>query len=92
MPWKKAVRETNTMGHPQKSKAELWHDMALFLISNSVSNARCPECGCNSLSVRDMEYGCGTSRGVQRYLMCASCGAFQVVNLKRAGDQSGIKA
>ncbi len=78
------------MGQPQKSKAEQWHEMALFLISNSVTNAQCPDCGRNSLSVRDMEYGCGTSKGIQRYIMCASCGAFQVVNLKRAGDQAGV--
>src|SRR5262249_13031227 len=45
----------------------------------------CPCCGSTSLSVRDVEYGPAHVKGIQRYIFCGWCGAFNGVNLKRAG-------
>jgi hypothetical protein len=45
----------------------------------------CPCCGSTSLSVRDVEYGPAHEKGIQRYISCFWCGAFNGVNLKRAG-------
>lgn len=64
---------------------EKWRATAEALVNRAAHNVHCPDCGHHSLSVRDMEYGYGTDKGLQRYLMCADCGAFNVVSLKRAG-------
>jgi hypothetical protein len=37
------------------------------------------------LRVRDVEYGWGTARGIERYLVCSQCQAYSSVNLRRAG-------
>jgi hypothetical protein len=39
--------------------------------------------------VRDVEYGFGHDRGVQRYISCGCCGAFTGVNVKCAGETEG---
>ncbi|MDX2263920.1 MAG: hypothetical protein NW215_02980 [Hyphomicrobiales bacterium] len=69
----------------KESAADRWRDVAHTLVSQSAQSVHCPDCGRHSLSVRDMEYGYGAEKGVQRYLMCSGCGAFQVVSIKRAG-------
>ena len=65
---------------PQK-----WVETAVALTSRSASDVTCPVCGSASLSVRDVEYGFGHEKGVQRYISCGCCGAFTGVNVKRAG-------
>ena len=62
-----------------------WVETANYLASHSASTVACPCCGSTSLSVRDVEYGFGHDRGVQRYISCGCCGAFTSVNVKCAG-------
>jgi hypothetical protein len=38
--------------------------------------------------VKDVEYGFGHGKGVQRYMSCGCCGAFTSVSLRRAGEQA----
>ncbi|MEJ2117076.1 MAG: hypothetical protein P8Y67_03810 [Alphaproteobacteria bacterium] len=61
-----------------------WIDAAEKLVLNSAHNVECPECGQKSLKVRDIEYGWGPCRGLQRYLMCSHCGAYNIVSLRHA--------
>lgn len=82
------MREMQKVSTHKKISSNQWHETALMLVSRSVDNVHCPECGKLSLSVRDMEYGCGTTKGIQRYIGCSACGAFQVINLKRAGSHA----
>ena len=42
--------------------------------------------------MKDVEYGFGYDKGVQRYITCGCCGAFTSVNIKRAGEDQEIKA
>ncbi len=74
------------MSERNQKSADRWHRTAEALITRAATDVHCPDCGRHGLSVRDMEYGCGPGKGVQRYMMCSYCGAFQVVSLKRAGS------
>jgi formate dehydrogenase maturation protein FdhE len=65
---------------------EQWVETAHHLGQKSASSVACPCCGSTSLSVRDVEYGFGHEKGVQRYISCGCCGAFTGVNVKRAGE------
>jgi hypothetical protein len=73
------------MDEASRSQAGKWRMTAETLVAMSAGQTPCPDCGQHALSVRDVEYGYGSDRGVQRYLMCGSCKAFHVVNLRRAG-------
>ncbi|MDZ4789640.1 MAG: hypothetical protein SGJ17_00275 [Hyphomicrobiales bacterium] len=73
------------MNEKKAGGPDRWRATAEALVSLAAHNVHCPDCGRHGLSVRDMEYGYGTDKGLQRYLMCADCGAFNVVSLKRAG-------
>jgi transposase-like protein len=70
----------------EKKSPDRWRAAAEALVQTSAHNVHCPDCGRSSLTVRDMEYGYGVEKGVQRYLMCSACGAFNVVSLRRAGS------
>ncbi len=63
-----------------------WVETAHTLGRVSAGNVACPCCGSTSLSVKDVEYGFGHEKGIQRYISCGCCGAFTSVNLKRAGE------
>ena len=65
---------------------EQWVETAHHLGRKSPGAVACPCCGSTSLSVRDVEYGFGHEKGVQRYISCGCCGAFTGVNVKRAGE------
>ena len=71
---------------------EQWLETASNLAAHSARNVACPCCGSTSLSVKDVEYGFGHDKGVQRYITCGCCGAFTGVNVKRAGEDQEIKA
>lgn len=66
-------------------KREQWVSAAQRLVFESTKNVACPECGTPSLQVRDVEYGWGPGKGVERYLVCSHCRANSSVNLRRAG-------
>ncbi|MGO9808823.1 MAG: hypothetical protein ACLPKH_19195 [Rhodomicrobium sp.] len=40
--------------------------------------------------MRDVEYGFGHDKGVQRYITCGCCGAFTGVNVKHAGEDHAV--
>jgi transcription elongation factor Elf1 len=63
-----------------------WTETAKALSVKAAHSVDCPCCGENSLSARDVEYGFGHEKGVQRYISCGCCGAFTSVNVKRAGQ------
>jgi formate dehydrogenase maturation protein FdhE len=63
-----------------------WVETAHNLGHRSPESVACPCCGSSSLSVRDVEYGFGHEKGLQRYISCGCCGAFNGVNVKRAGE------
>jgi transposase-like protein len=72
---------------PQKQpKFDRWVETAEALVRKSAEKVECPCCGATSLKVKDVEYGFGHEKGVQRYISCGCCGAFTGVNLKRAGE------
>ncbi len=77
------------MGERTEPAFQEWVDTANYLASHSASTVACPCCGGTSLSVRDVEYGFGHDRGVQRYISCGCCGAFTSVNVKCAGETEG---
>jgi hypothetical protein len=66
-------------------KRELWVTAAQRLVCESAEHVDCPECGTPALKVRDVEYGWGTGRGIERYMVCSHCQAYHSVNLRRAG-------
>jgi formate dehydrogenase maturation protein FdhE len=63
-----------------------WLETAQQFDHHAPQNVTCPCCGSSSLSVKDVEYGFGHEKGVQRYITCGCCGAFTGVNIKRAGE------
>jgi transposase-like protein len=65
-----------------------WVETAEALVKRSANEVACPCCGSSALKVRDVEYGFGHEKGVQRYMSCSCCGAFNGVNLRRAGTDS----
>ena len=71
---------------------EQWVETARSLGRRSAGSVACPCCGSTCLSVRDVEYGFGHDKGVQRYITCGCCGAFTGVNVKRAGQDLAIHA
>jgi transposase-like protein len=71
--------------------SQQWLETARQLDRFSAGNVNCPCCGGASLSVKDVEYGFGHRKGVQRYITCGCCGAFTGVNVKRAGEDHKIK-
>jgi len=66
-----------------------WVETANHLASHAASTVACPCCGSTSLSVKDVDYGFGHDRGVQRYISCGCCGSFTSVNIKCAGVTEG---
>jgi hypothetical protein len=46
------------------------------------------------LQVRDVEYGWGHTKGLERYLICSHCGAYNAVNMRhaRAGSEPHVAA
>ncbi len=71
---------------------EQWLETAQQFGQRSAENVACPCCGSTSLSIKDVEYGFGHDKGVQRYITCGCCGAFTGVNVKRAGEDHEVKA
>jgi hypothetical protein len=71
-----------------------WVETARHLGQRSPGAVACPCCGSASLSVMDVEYGFGHERGIQRYITCGWCGAFNGVNVRRAGkrDEAALQA
>ena len=74
------------MTHSSQAPFQQWVETAHHLGRRSAESVACPCCGSTSLSVRDVEYGFGHEKGVQRYISCGCCGAFTGVNVKRAGE------
>jgi hypothetical protein len=74
------------MAQEAQPQFEQWVDTARKLGRVSAATVGCPCCGSTSLSVRDVEYGFGHKKGLQRYISCGCCGAFTGVNVKRAGE------
>jgi hypothetical protein len=70
---------------------EQWAKIAQKFARHSPESVACPCCNSTSLSVKDVEYGFGYDKGVQRYITCGCCGAFTSVNIKRAGEDQEIK-
>lgn len=64
--------------------ASEWVIAAQKLALSSTENVACPDCGKAALKMRDVEYGWGPARGLERYLVCSNCGAFNAVNLRHA--------
>ena len=69
-------------------KREEWVWAAVQLIHRSNEHVGCPECGASSLRVRDVEYGFGPRKGLDRYLFCSQCGCHNLVNMRHAGASS----
>lgn len=61
-----------------------WIEAAEKLTLNSSAVVRCPECEQPTLRVRDIEYGCAPNKGLERYVICSQCGAYNIVSLARA--------
>ncbi len=61
-----------------------WVAAAHKLVLNSTKTVNCPDCGKAALQVRDVEYGWGPNKGLERYLVCSHCGAYNAVNLRHA--------
>ena len=66
-----------------KNLAE-WIEAAERLVLNSTKSVDCPDCGKPALQVRDVEYGWGHTKGLERYLICSHCGAYNAVNMRHA--------
>lgn len=65
-----------------------WVAAAQSLVLNSTKSVCCPECGETALQVRDVEYGWGHTKGLERYLICSHCGAYNAVNMRHARPHS----
>jgi hypothetical protein len=74
------------MEQRRQAPFEQWVETAHHLGRRSAGSVACPCCASTSLSVRDVEYGFGHEKGVQRYITCGCCGAFTGVNVRRAGE------
>lgn len=73
------------MGAIKTGKREEWVLAAERLVHEAAHNVHCPACDTPSLKVRDVEYGWGSRKGIERYLICSHCGAYNSVNMRRAG-------
>jgi hypothetical protein len=80
-----------TMEKAKEAKFERWVETAEALVKKSADGVACPCCGSSSLSVKDVEYGSGHEKGMQRYMSCRCCGAFTSVVMRRAGEQQGTQ-
>jgi hypothetical protein len=69
----------------RKGKQGQWAATAVQSLHTARQYVSCPECGVAALQIRDVEYGGGQRRGLDRYLLCSHCGCFRAVNLRRAG-------
>jgi transcription elongation factor Elf1 len=69
----------------RNQKREEWILAAARLLTRSSKHVECPECGAPALQVRDVEYGIGSRKGLDRYLSCLQCGRDNIVNLRHAG-------
>ncbi len=76
------------MTQQAQPQSNQWRETAEQLGIQSANSVACPCCASTSLSVRDVEYGFGHEKGIQRYVACGCCGAFTGVNVKRAGPAS----
>ncbi len=74
------------MAETSEAPFEQWLETAHTLGRTSAESVACPCCGSTSLSAKDVEYGFGHEKGVQRYISCGCCGAFTGVNVRRAGQ------
>lgn len=74
------------MEKAKEANFERWQETAQALVTHSSDSVGCPCCGSPSLAVKDVEYGFGHTKGVQRYMSCSCCGAFTSVSLRRAGE------
>ncbi|MBI4724747.1 MAG: hypothetical protein HY765_07150 [Rhodomicrobium sp.] len=74
------------MAQTPQAPFQQWLETAHSLGRLSPGSVACPCCGSTSLSAKDMEYGFGHEKGVQRYISCGCCGAFTSVNVRRAGE------
>jgi hypothetical protein len=74
------------MSERQQGTSDQWHKLAHALTGKAAETVHCPECGRQGVRMRDVDYGHGYDRGVARYMTCPECGAFQVVNMRRAGQ------
>jgi len=72
-------------------KREQWVSAAERLLHKSTQHVECPECGTTSLQVRDVEYGWGHGKGLERYLVCSHCRAYHSVNMRRAGPLTDMR-
>jgi hypothetical protein len=86
------IKGGKIMTQVSQAPFEQWRETAQNLARNSASSIACPCCGSVSLSARDVEYGFGHDKGVQRYITCGCCGAFTSVNVKRAGEDLALKS
>ncbi len=68
----------------KKKNLPEWIAAAEKLALNSGEHVDCPECQRRGLRVRDIEYGWGPSRGLERHVVCMHCGAHNIVNLRHA--------
>jgi hypothetical protein len=82
---KKRKAQEEEMSAIRSRKREQWVSAANLLVYKSAQHVGCPECGTPSLQVRDVEYGWGQRRGLERYLICSHCRAYNAVNMRRAG-------
>ena len=73
------------MGAVQSCKQEQWILAAEQLVHRSNQYVACPECGTPALQVRDVEFGGGPRKGLERYLVCSHCGCHNAVTMRRAG-------
>lgn len=76
------------MEKTKETRFQRWQETAEALVIKSSDDVSCPCCGSASLTVKDVEYGQGHAKGVQRYMSCGGCGAFTSVSLRRAGEVS----
>jgi hypothetical protein len=79
------------MSAVKRARLAEWMEAAERLALSSEKNVDCPECGRNHLIVRDIEYGWGPCRGLERYLMCSHCGAYNIVNLRHAVSNGAMQ-
>ena len=69
-----------------------WVAAAENLVLNSSKKISCPDCGKPALQVRDVEYGWGHTKGLERYLVCSHCGAYNAVNMRHARPFGDVHA
>jgi hypothetical protein len=76
--------EEDRMSAVRSKNLNQWVAAAQSLVVNSTKKVDCPDCQQPALQVRDVEYGWGHNKGLERYLVCSNCGAFNAVNMRHA--------